>query len=395
MSGDVEAEAAQRVVAYIVSSELIAASSQLPSNKQRSSTVHSLIHALGLSKCVQVLRPVRATYKDLNIYHTRDYLDAVLAPQTPGEGLEEVFGLDSDCPPFPLLPAYVSLVAGAALTATQALITGTAQVTICWDGGRHHAQKGEAAGFCYVADCVLALMALKRAPARTPGGRKPRTMYIDLDLHFSDAVSQAFVSSNARTPQILTLSIHHAAPGFYPPSELSGLPDTSSASFDPFTLSLPLQAGAGPNTYTRIWLLIADIKRAFDPDYIVLQCGVDALAGDPSGVGNWDLAGLGDAVTNVLGWGVPVMLLGGGGYNTPNAARAWASLTAIALGDPLPLDTHIPDHPGFPLYGPSFTLDVPAGTMQDKNTDAYLQSVEVCFTEVVRVLEEKMGAGPS
>ncbi|KAG6859772.1 hypothetical protein C0995_004304, partial [Termitomyces sp. Mi166 len=66
-------------VGYIVSPELIAASSQLPSNKKRSSAVHSLIHAFGLSKRVKVLRPLRASYKDLAVYHTREYLDAVLS----------------------------------------------------------------------------------------------------------------------------------------------------------------------------------------------------------------------------------------------------------------------------------------------------------------------------
>ncbi|KAG6808256.1 hypothetical protein H0H92_004709, partial [Tricholoma furcatifolium] len=56
---------ASRVVAYIVSPELIAASSQLPSNRGRSSAVQSLIHAFGLSRRVKVLRPVPASYKDL------------------------------------------------------------------------------------------------------------------------------------------------------------------------------------------------------------------------------------------------------------------------------------------------------------------------------------------
>ncbi|KAG6885702.1 hypothetical protein C0992_004945 [Termitomyces sp. T32_za158] len=191
-----------RTVAYIVSPELIAASSQLPSNKNRSSTVHSLIHAFGLSKRVKVLRPTPASHKDLAVYHTRDYIDAVLSPSP---APNDHFGLDSDCPPFPLLHAYVPLVAGAALTAAHALVAGTADIAICWDGGRHHAQKNEAAGYCYVADCVLALMALKRAPPRCPGLHKPRTMYIDLDLHFSDAVSHAFAScaSASKVPQIL------------------------------------------------------------------------------------------------------------------------------------------------------------------------------------------------
>jgi hypothetical protein len=59
---------------------------------------------------------------------------------------------------------------------------------------RHHAQKSHASGFCYVADCVLAILALRRIPPSpsTVPARRSRVMYLDLDLHFSDAVSHAF-----------------------------------------------------------------------------------------------------------------------------------------------------------------------------------------------------------
>ncbi|KAG5642242.1 hypothetical protein DXG03_003367 [Asterophora parasitica] len=396
-----------RQVAYIVSPELIAASSQLPSNKGRSTAVHTLIHAYGLSKHVKVVRPVKASYKELAAYHTREYLDAVLDSKrgaSPGlrggdNGEEEEFGLDSDCPPFPALAAYVPLVAGASLTAARALMDSVSPVhiAICWDGGRHHAQKGAAKGFCYVADCVLAVLALKRGPnTRKQGTGKTRVMYLDLDLHFSDAVSQAFAGSMAKAPQILTLSIHYAAPGFYPPSPLASLPDPTSTNFDPSTLSIPLHAGAGPATLLRIWDTVENVKRTFDPDYVVLQCGVDALSGDPCAIGNWDLESLGEVVGRVVrGWDVPVLLLGGGGYNTPNTARAWAYLTSVALDDPLALDAPIPDHANFPAYGPSFTLDVPKGMMQDQNSEAYLCEVEACYEAVVEVLKDRMGSGPA
>lgn len=59
---------------------------------------------------------------------------------------------------------------------------------------RHHAQKSHASGFCYVADCVLAILALRRIPPclSSVAPRRSRVMYLDLDLHFSDAVSHAF-----------------------------------------------------------------------------------------------------------------------------------------------------------------------------------------------------------
>jgi histone deacetylase 8 len=50
--------------------------------------VHALVSAMGLmspefsnTRRIQVVNPGRATYKDLTIYHSRDYLDFVLDPK--------------------------------------------------------------------------------------------------------------------------------------------------------------------------------------------------------------------------------------------------------------------------------------------------------------------------
>ena len=98
-----------------------------------------------------------------------------------------------------------------------------------------------------------------------------------------------------------------------------------------------------------------------------------------------------------------------GGYNSPNVARAWTYLTSIVVGacpatfvlhglmallqqleQPLSLDADIPDHGAFPLYAPSFTLNVPAGTIQDRNTDSYLSRVEDVFDQVVHAIHDRM-----
>ncbi|KAL0575049.1 hypothetical protein V5O48_006922 [Marasmius crinis-equi] len=435
------------LVAYIVSSDLVKYSSLLPSNPRRSFHVHTLVKDLGLlsstysvTRRIQVVRPRVASYKDLEIYHSKQYLDYLLGDSDDEEALPEDFGLEDDCPVFPGLGEYVKAVAGATLTAANAL--KIADVAISWDGGRHHAQKARASGFCYIADCVLAILLLKKYPpipyqvghenAReahptNPPPRKARVMYLDLDVHFSDGVSQAFykpttITATGSTPnsgrQVLTLSIHHTAPGFFPSSNLSGLPpplseiiDSSSRSFDPYTLSIPLRRGLSSKTYHNIWPIVERVKDAFDPDYIVVQCGVDGLAGDPgsststesAGVGNWSLGGRSgqDAVEEgSLGWCIErimktwrgkKLLLGGGGYHSPNAARAWAYLTSIALDNPLPLDTSIPvSHDAFPLYAPSFTLDVPPGNMEDRNWDpssSSLSDAKERYDWVCRILE--------
>jgi histone deacetylase 8 len=194
---------------------------------------------------LQIVTPRKATYKDLAVYHTRDYLETVLqlSRDSSNSELDNEFGLEDachlpfflllfltgdvlqDCPLFPGLSEYIQLVGGATLTAATALQNIAVDIAICWDGGRHHARKDQASGFCYVADCILAILALKRSviwespttsistpsPQTTEGEeassrkRRARVMYLDLDLHFSDAVSEAFYSltSSNNNPQIL------------------------------------------------------------------------------------------------------------------------------------------------------------------------------------------------
>jgi histone deacetylase 8 len=168
---------------------------------------------------------------------------------------------------------------------------------------------------------VLALLVLRRAPPSSifsldPGNvrKKSRVMYLDLDVHYGDGVAAAFRGAGARG-QVLTLSIHHAASGFFPPSEHAALPDPTSATFDPFTLSLPLHSGASCATFARVWPAVERILVAYAPDYIVLQCGVDGLAGDPVGAWNWALGGEGGlawCVQRVLDSSAKVLVLGGG-----------------------------------------------------------------------------------
>ncbi|KZW00701.1 Arginase/deacetylase [Exidia glandulosa HHB12029] len=364
----------QRRVTYVVSNELAHASSLLPSNPKRSAVVHSLVKAYGLldstkNSNLRVVAPVAATHKDLCVYHDGDFVDALLATDASKHETDALFGLEDDCPRFPNLARYVSLVSGGTLTAAHALRDGFADVAIAWDGGRHHAQKARAAGFCYANDCILSIMALRKLG---------RVLYIDLDLHFADAVAAAFPFSPSSN--VLVLSLHHAGPGFYP-----AVPSGSSS-------TLPLLAGASTTTFARIWNEGLELVcKAFKPDAVVVQCGADGLAGDPCNVWNWSLGGsggMGDIVSRVLDWRIPTLLLGGGGYSSANTARAWTYLTSIALGSPLDLESHIPDHVFFPLFAPSFTLDVAPGNARDENWRNDSHQLE----EIVRGLQALAGS---
>lgn len=73
-----------------------------------------------------------------------------------------------------------------------------------------------------------------------------------------------------------------------------------------------------------------------------------------------------------------------------NAARAWTYLTSVAGGIPLSLDADIPEYSGYLRFKPSFTLDVPAGNMQDQNTEEYFQAIEATYEGILSVLDSRM-----
>lgn len=56
----------------------------------------------------------------------------------------------------------------------------------------------------------------------------------------------------------------------------------------------------------------------------------------------------------VKSWGLPLLVLGGGGYTIKNVARCWAYETAICLNTEL--DDNIPLNDFYEFYGNDFKL---------------------------------------
>ena len=97
------------------------------------------------------------------------------------------------------------------------------------------------------------------------------------------------------------------------------------------------------------------------------------LVGDPIGTFSLTPQGLSQCVQSVLLWGLPTLLLGGGGYNFANTARFWTLCTGRAVGETLPVD--IPEHMGFENYGPDYSLHVTHGNRQDENTEKSVEEL--------------------
>lgn len=285
-------------------------------------------------------------------------LSSTSSPRRAKIARTDPYNLSHDNPVFPSLSSYISHIAAATSTACRLLATDETDWAVCWDGGRHHAKRKEAGGFCYVNDLVLGGLLLAREgriPLQLKEGedvkrqrtRAPRIFYLDMDLHYSDGVSAAFHSPTVypypmeegvnppKPPNVLTLSVHHSSPIFFPPpTPLSLLPSPGTES--PFSLSIPLSAYPSRQTYAKVFnQCIQPIREAWDPDYVILQLGTDGLPGDRVGqYGNWSVEGEGGIkwiVERVKEWGKKVCVTGGGGYRHDNAARAWAEVMGVLV----------------------------------------------------------------
>lgn len=243
----------------------------------------------------------------------------------------------ADCPVFADMSTYLFLYTGATLAASRQLTTGQSDIAINWSGGLHHAHKAEASGFCYINDIVLSILEMLKVWARV--------LYIDIDVHHGDGVEEAF----QRQPRVMTLSFHRYGPyddtghKFFPGTgDLTdiGLKGTIG---EHFALNVPIGSGIDDKQYG--YLFTSVVRRtvdAFHPSAIVLQCGADSLGGDRLGQFNINIRQHGECVRFVKSLGLPLLLLGGGGYTARNVARAWCHETALAtensLPDSIPLD---------------------------------------------------------
>lgn len=335
-------------VGYAYNEALIEAADRLPSNIGRASRVHGLIEAFGLVEEMETIDSPPIAAEALKTYHDDEFIDYLQHAEGADSDEEEdededeneprirkreKYGLEYDCSVFSGLWDYVRRVGGATVACADFLLQGRGTVAINWTGGRHHCRKGKARGFCYVNDVVLGLVRLRT--------KFDRIMYIDLDLHHGDGVEAGFYSS----PNVLTLSVHRFGKGFYPGTGRST--DRGCGRGTGYTRNIPTRRGLNDESLqTIVHRAIVPFKERFDPQAIVVVCGADGLSRDPHKEWNLTCEGLASAVTTVLEWKLPTLLLGGGGYHHLDTARLWALVTTKAIHGPESGTnwSDIPDH---------------------------------------------------
>ena len=252
-------------------------------------------------------------------------------------------------------------------------------VVLNWMGGLHHARKSKASGFCYLNDCVLAIMRLLY--------EYRRVLYIDIDVHHGDGVEEAFLTTN----RVLTLSFHQyeSDQSFFPGT--GNVDDFGEDDGEYHSINVPLMSGCSNHNYDYIFRNVVDrVFERYRPEAVVLQCGSDSIVGDRIGGFNLTIEGHGNAFKHVLSKKIPTVCLGGGGYTAENVSRCWAYESFLALNKDTP--RFLPENLEYQSFYSTNELLKPLPNLQDdiidRNTKDYLQKLLVkveCMLKKVEI----------
>lgn len=152
-----------------------------------------------------------------------------------------------------------------------------------------------------------------------------------------------------------------------------------------YSVNFPLLEGIDDASYESVFKpVISKIMETYRPTAVVLQCGADSLAQDRLGCFNLSLKGHAECVKYVKSFGLPLLVLGGGGYTIRNVARCWAYETSVLLNTEI--DNQIPYNEYFEYYGPEFNLHINPLPMENLNTKAYLEDKKIQIFEHLKAL---------
>ena len=287
-----------------------------------------LLEAYGLfdRSEIELVAPTPAGEADLRLVHTAEYI-AALQDLSRGVSVDDPvrhgFGA-GDNPAFPGMYDATLLYLGGTKEAVRRIVSGENKYAFNNSGGLHHAMPDRAAGFCLANDCGIAAKQLTEAGCRV--------VYIDIDAHHGDGVQHIFYSD----PSVLTISLHETPVTLFP--RLTGYVDEiGDGAGTGFNVNVPMLAGSSDEEYAFAFREIVNPTiKAFKPTVVVLQVGADGHFDDPLAHLALTSRGWLHMVQEVIGYGLPIVALGGGGYNLKTVARLWTLLQAQLAGVQLP-----------------------------------------------------------
>ena len=206
--------------------------------------------------------------------------------------------------------------------------------------------------------------------------------WICIDIHHGDGVQEAFYL----TDRVMTVSFHKFGNMFFPGT--GDMYEYGIASGRYYSLNVPLKDGIDDTTYLALFKPVMEgVISKYRPSVIVLQCGADSLAMDRLGVFCLNIKGHGECVRFMKSFGIPMLVLGGGGYTIRNVSRCWTYETALLLDetveDKLPTKTDY-----YEFFAPDYSLcPTHQGGFNNQNTKAYMESIKMTVFDHLQFID--------
>lgn len=294
-----------------------------PFRTERAEMTKSMLESMGLytGNVRRQVSPIPATLDEALWFHAPEYLETLknISQGTFDPSVLEMGIGQPETPIFKGVYDYSLLAAGGTLTGARLLLDNSVEIAFNPSGGFHHALSSEAGGFCYINDIVLACHALKKAGKRV--------FCLDLDAHHGNGTQAAFYND----PDVFTVSFHETGTTLYPWGGFE--PEIGQDAGKGFNVNVSLPPQTDDRAFGAAFeQIVPPLLRAYNPDIIVLEIGMDVLSGDP--LTHLDLTnnGIADVLPALLDSPKPMLVTGGGGYHPKNTARGWALVWTVLCG---------------------------------------------------------------
>jgi len=268
-----------------------------------------------------LIPPRPATEEELRWLHSPEYISAVrsfsqgLSGHDPGRFN---FTAQGDNPIYPGIYDASALSTGASLVAAEMVASHRVDAAFNISGGLHHAAQGHASGFCVFNDPALAIKYFLELGLRVA--------YVDIDAHHGDGVQNFFYDDD----RVLTISIHESGQFLFPGT--GHVAEVGSGKGIGYSVNLPLYPYTDDDIFLEIFREVAPpLLRAFAPDVLVTQLGIDSYHSDPLTHLQVTTRGFVEAVQELSRLEVPWLALGGGGYDLGAVARSWSLAYGVML----------------------------------------------------------------
>ncbi|ALP54901.1 histone deacetylase [Candidatus Tenderia electrophaga] len=277
----------------------------------------------GLGPKITLRTPTPASQSEIERFHDHAYVEQVKRQSASGTGYLD----DGDTPAFPGVYEAAATVVGSCLDAVAQIMRGACGPAFVPIAGLHHARRDRAAGFCVFNDCGVVIETLLQQYGLA------KIAYVDIDAHHGDGVYYGF----EHEPRVIIADIHEDGHYLYPGTGRSD--ETGTGAAEKTKLNLPLPPNAGATAFFEAWGQVESFITAAEPEFILLQCGVDSLAGDPlthlqfSPQCHRHAARRLNSLAQRFAPG-RLLAVGGGGYEKANIQAGWTALVEGLL-DPV------------------------------------------------------------